>query len=323
VLEDLQTVNFFSLNGRSVAKFEVQVLLDCNIYLVCRDFGHDEEIKFDAKFWIEYSDSKFGELVRSCVLEKAGNVTHSEDFVTLNTYNALKAQPQDGAATICFEIQQEVPVHEVNDEKFEVDFHENIGDAILSLHDDSTLVTIKAEEKEIKILKRLLIHHSEIFEKMFTMSSSIEAQSGIIKIESVSANVVEAMRNWMYMTKIDNFDEIAPSLFQIAHKYIIVKLKEKCVHSMCRGLTWENVPSRLILAHKYSEDLLKQCILEFVRNDRDNLHFLMVSDDWMKLGGDDPEMVKEIVASIYSEFESASIHSEFQSASIHSEVEYE
>jgi len=281
----------FPLNGGSEAQFQVKILSNCHIHLFCRKFGQAKQINLNAEFWIESAGKKLGKSVQSRVFKKSGNIVKSKDFLPYDLYKVLNSQIEHGRATICLKIQQEVPVHEV-------DSRESIGEAILSLHDDGTLVTIKAEEKEIKILKGFLIHHSEVFKKMLSIPNSIEAQSGVISIENVSAIVIEAMRNWMYTIKIENFDEIALALFQIAHKYGIVGLKEKSVDSMSRGLTWENVPSRLILAQKYTEDLLKQHTLEFIRNDIGNLRHLMMSDEWMEFCGSNPEVAKEIVASI-------------------------
>jgi len=293
----------FSLNGGSTAKFQVQVLSNCHIHLVCRNFGQEDKIKLNAQFSIEYDGKKFEEPIQSYVFKKAGNVVQSGDFLSNDLYHILKyRQMQGGSAIVCFKIQQEVPIHEVSDEESEVDIAETFEKLSLSLHGDGTLITIKAEEKETKILKGFLVHHSEVFKEILSVPNSIEAQSRIITVDNVSATVIEAMRNWMYAMEIENFDEIAPALFKIAQKYKIVKLKEKCVRSMGDGLTWKNVPYRLILAQKYSEDLLKQRALEFIRYDRGNINFLLhiLMKDWLKLCDDDPELEKEIKDLIYS-----------------------
>jgi len=68
---------------------------------------------------------------------------------------------------------------------------------------------------------------------------------------------------------------------------------------MTKRLSNENVPSRTILAYQYGEEELKQCILDFLDDDRKNVQSLMVSDEWIEFAVEDSDLRKKALADMF------------------------
>jgi len=117
-------------------------------------------------------------------------------------------------------------------------------------------------------------------------------------IEDIKSETIDALIRWIYQVEVDNIEDIAMELYHAADKYDISFLKEKCIKILANSLSTENFAPRLILAHKFSEERLKKYILNFIREEYNNLKRLMVSDEWMKLCSEDPGEAKKIVAEI-------------------------
>jgi len=161
-------------------------------------------------------------------------------------------------------------------------------------------LTIEAEGKELKASKFALMSCSKVFQSMFSCSNAIEAKTGIVKIEGISAKLIEAMIHWSYHIQIDKFDEISEDLYRVADKYQIVLLRKKCVKSMEDGLSNENLPPRLILAYMFNEEHLKRYVINYLREDYKKVKFLMASTEWIEFAFKEPELAKKIVEDIYA-----------------------
>jgi len=85
--------------------------------------------------------------------------------------------------------------------------------------------TIKVEGKEFKISKTILTAQSEIFERMFSIDSTEESKTGIVKIQGISAPVMEALIEFLHLGAVEHLDEIVEKLFVAADKYAIHDLK--------------------------------------------------------------------------------------------------
>jgi len=155
-------------------------------------------------------------------------------------------------------------------------------------------LTIQADGKEFKAFKNVLMSHSEIFEVMLSSPNSIEAQTNLIKIENIGADIIEASVNWMHFLKLDNLDKIACDLYKAAHKYQISPLLKICTQAMSHNLSVENLATRVILAYIYEVEELKDSILRFGQQDRRNIRILLASKEWFGFGLENHELAMKI-----------------------------
>jgi hypothetical protein len=70
-----------------------------------------------------------------------------------------------------------------------------------------------------------LTAQSEIFERMFSIDSTEESKTGIVKIQGISAPVMEALIEFLHLGAVEHLDEIVEKLFVAADKYAIHDLK--------------------------------------------------------------------------------------------------
>jgi hypothetical protein len=66
-----------------------------------------------------------------------------------------------------------------------------------------------------------MMAYSDVFMTMLFSPNYIEAKTGIIKIDDIRADIVEAMIRWLHVFELENLDVIANELFKAAHKYSI------------------------------------------------------------------------------------------------------
>jgi len=170
-------------------------------------------------------------------------------------------------------------------------FMENLSKIYSKGHHD---LKIQADGKEFKAIKHVLMSHSEIFEVMLSSPHSIEAQTNLIKIENIGADIIEALVKWMHFLKLDNLDEIACDLYKAAHKYQILPLMEICTQAMSHNLSVENLVTRVILAYVYEVEELKDSILRFVQQGRRNTRILFASKEWFGFGLENHELAMKI-----------------------------
>jgi len=169
----------------------------------------------------------------------------------------------------------------------------SMGKSYSEGHND---LTIQAGGKEFKAYKNVLMAHSEIFQVMLSSPNSTEAQQSLVKIEDISADVIQALIDWMHFLKLDNLEEIACDLYKAAYAYKILPLMDRCVRAMSSNLTIENLASRIILAYTYE---LKISILRFVQEDYRNVCKLIVSNEWIEFTAENFELAREIAQELY------------------------
>jgi len=200
--------------------------------------------------------------------------------------------------------QHEIPINQVCEEDFEDDKQELIARGefsrnLFAIHSDGHFgLTIQVGGKEFKTSKYMLMGCFEVFHQMLTCPNSIEAKTGIVKIEDTKPEIIDALIRWIYQVDVENMEEVAQKLYQVADKYAIDPLKKKCVKTMAKSLSNENAPSRLFFSYKHGEEKLKQYVISFLREDHNNLVNLMASGEWLELCRDDPEEAKKMLADI-------------------------
>jgi len=298
--------NFFSLSSKDGAKFMMKLLCDntySNIHLVCTEFGQNKEIKLSTKSWFENSEGTIEGIQGSQGRELTFTQSRSSHWLTHQETPALKEFAKGNMVFVCIELQYKVPSNDESDigyDKNELTDRSEFSQKMLELHSDGQFdLTIQVEDKEFKTSKLVLMSHSDVFRRMLLCPNSIEAQTGIVKMENTKPNVIEAMLKWIYQTEIDNMDEVASDLYRTADKYDIGLLKKNCVNVMITRLSKDNFLSSLILAYKFSEENLKKRVINFISEDNKRLKSLMASDEWAEFSSNDPELRKKIVEDIF------------------------
>jgi hypothetical protein len=297
----------FKLNGNSKAKLLMKVERDredaCRIYLGCNDFGRSQELKLSAKVLLEYAQ---GEVL--LVREKkviVNNVSNVSPFLLEYSISGMKQLVVNDTWFIRCEIQHEEPISELDEsesdnDKKELIAYREFSRKLFALHlDGHSNLTIQVGGKKFKAFKCILMARSDHFHRILSDQNSVEAQTGIIKVENTKPEVIEALLRWTYQVEVDNMEELAMDLYKTADEYKIASLKEKCAEIMMKSLSKENLASRLILAYKHNEEKLKRLILNFLREDYTNLKGLMTSDEWLKLCSEDSEEGKKIESDIF------------------------
>jgi len=291
----------FSLNGKSKAKFSIKLerVNGYSVYLICNEFGRNQEMKLNVKLWRENT----GGAVESgnetaLVFNSASNFGFLKSGYAIS---AMKGYATNGDILfICCEIQNEESTDESDYDKEELVIRSKIAHTMLELHSEGHFdLTIQAGDQEFKASKVVFMACSDVFRRMLSCPDSVEAKSGIVKIEDIKPEFIDALIRWIYQVDVENMDEIVMDLYKVADKYDIAPLKMKCVKIMIDGLSNENLMPNLILAYEFNEDQIKEHIRDFLLEDNKNLESLIMSDEWSEFYFEDPEEAKKILADIY------------------------
>ena len=116
---------------------------------------------------------------------------------------------------------------------------------------------------EFKVHKAILSVRSPVFAAMFKHDMK-ERNTGIVKIDDVSQDVMEEVLRFVYTGKVLNIDKMADDLLTAADKYQLDRLKAMCEKSLRKNLSIENVSEVLILADFHNADQLKLQTIEFI-----------------------------------------------------------
>jgi speckle-type POZ protein len=303
----------FSLNGKLDTRFSMKIQdggYGWNIlWLICNDLGQNQTLELKVKSWYEDSDRKAeSETRKNLVFNKSGDAKVLQGRSKSRMLNFATC----GTLFFCCEIRYKQPINEEpmneiaerdpEDIKQEMVYRNKIGQTTLELlsggHSDM-VIQIRVGEKEFKANKFVLMAHSDTFQRMLTCQNSTEAQTGIINIEDVEPEVIEALIRWIYHAEIPNMNEVAAGLYRAADKYGIGFLKEQCMKVMIKNFSIEHLPARLILSYTYNEEQLKSQLLYFIREDSKKVQSFMASDEWSEFSRNDRDMRKKILADIF------------------------
>jgi len=301
----------FSLDDLPGIEFKVFIWPAYGIHLVFTNIGQHEEVKLSAKLWIESNGRKFNECVKQCSFIKT-KVNHAVNPLWPQfKFANLKQFIIEDSLTICLKLKLRHSIEGLADEELKMDTTEvkekELGKKIRLVtcelyskgHFD---IKIQAGGKVFKAFRIALVVHSEVFKRLILDlilgPNSVKGPGGLIKIEDTDAEIVEALLNWMHLSKIDNLDNISEGLFCIAHKYQVSPLLKICVQSMIKTLKLENLPSRIILSYVYDVEDLKRCIIRFIHQDSKNIGALISSDEGIDFASENRELAKQIGAEI-------------------------
>jgi len=260
-------------------------------------------MKLNSKVWREDSEGQTENTEgKSLVLNKSTN----SGLIGGQFTGSMSNFAINDTLFICCGITHEEPIDELDeidsdDDRIELNAHKEFGQNLFEIHSDGYFdLTIQVEGKELKVSKFALMSSSTVFRRMLSCPNAIEAQTGIVKIEKMNYKTIEAMIQWIYLLEVENMEEVAEDLYRAADKYDVALLKKKCIKSMAKNLSPQNLPTRLILAYTYDVEVLKQWILNYLREDFRNTQCLMLSDDWINFAFESNELAKKIIVDIYA-----------------------
>ncbi|KAH9389955.1 hypothetical protein TYRP_007504, partial [Tyrophagus putrescentiae] len=145
-------------------------------------------------------------------------------------------------------------------------------------HSDVTIVVGKTK---IPAHKSILCAHSPVFDAMFSNKNTIEAQTSVVNISDVSADVMKDFLLFIYSGIKPKSDRLTVYLLEAANKYQVLDLKIMCENHLISILCIKNVVDFFYLADMYNASNLKENCLKFISCNFDKV---MLTDDWAKLG---------------------------------------
>ncbi|CAG0905770.1 unnamed protein product, partial [Cyprideis torosa] len=119
------------------------------------------------------------------------------------------------------------------------------GDKLFTsgLHSD---VTLLVEDRKFAVHKAILAAQSPVFASMF-QHEMVEKQTGEVRINDISADVIEELLRFMYTGNVKNIEKNR-ELFAAAAKYNLEALKKICEKRLACSLSSENLYQTLVLA---------------------------------------------------------------------------
>jgi len=160
--------------------------------------------------------------------------------------------------------------------------------------------TIKVEDREFKVSTTVLAAHSEVFERMFLMSNSEEAQTGVVRIEDAKAHVIEALIQFMHLGRVDDLAAIATDLFIVADKYNVQGLMAYCSESIGESLSATNIFDFIVLAYQHNCEKLKQQVWKYVSANNSEISNLMASSKWFHFTVTNEQLAQEIMKDMFN-----------------------
>ena len=154
-------------------------------------------------------------------------------------------------------------------------------------------IEIICEGKTFKTHKLLLLSHSEVFRSMFRHKMQ-ESITNTVNIANSSQIAVEALVSYLHTTSIneDLHIEDLLELTSLASKYLIPELLEGCSDLLGRKMDIDHSPQSLIVAHNLKLNSLKEMLLEFIKENFDEVKLLK---DWETLYENYPCLVEQFI----------------------------
>ncbi|XP_043479830.1 speckle-type POZ protein-like [Leptopilina heterotoma] len=128
------------------------------------------------------------------------------------------------------------------------------------LHDEDLKdVVFKIEDEEFTAHKIILASRSSVFAAMFKNKMTEELTS-IVEIDDIRSSIFQQMLNFIYTDQVENLEESALELIDVAEKYQLENLKSMCINSLHDNLSLTTVSKTLEVADLYSiENLKNEC----------------------------------------------------------------
>lgn len=173
------------------------------------------------------------------------------------------------------------PVKDTTGDTFENKCSSNLKESLAKMLNEEKFadVTLECKGGNMKAHKSILSSRSEVFDRMF-QTDMLETETNVVKCK-FDVGTMKAMLDYMYFGKL-NHAKLAP-LLGAADYYGVQHLKETCEEILTIKLSPENAISRLILAHTFAAEKMKQRILEYISK---NSRAVVASDGYKKASKD-------------------------------------
>ena len=253
---------------KSSVSIQLRLVSDSEVDLVQRHqysvLGHNREILHKTE-WIDSSSYVYGDY---------------DLLETSELFNKAKGFLPDGKLTILCEIK----VHAID--KY---VHINAGSApkcdlsqhLGSLLETATLsdVTLAVGDKEFKAHKNILSARSPVFRAMFQHDTK-EHKENRAQISDCDPDTVEEMLQFIYTGEAPRLKEMTHSLFVIADKYQLERLKKMCEQALWEKLDVQNAVDTLLLAITHDLVELKRSCIRFITT---HVSKVMKTEGWENL----------------------------------------
>lgn len=118
--------------------------------------------------------------------------------------------------------------------------------------------TFVVKGKKIKVHKKLLAAASPVFALLF-VSNMQESHANLCKIDKITPKIFKHLIDFIYVAKLpDDFEDVTKELFEAAHYYELIRLKEICVQELKYQLSLENAIEIYSLANTFDLNELKK-----------------------------------------------------------------
>ncbi|XP_002987220.2 BTB/POZ domain-containing protein At4g08455 [Selaginella moellendorffii] len=133
---------------------------------------------------------------------------------------------------------------------------------------------------------------SPVFKAMFSAQMK-EAQSGVVRIDDFSHDVLEAFVRFFYTATVcpEVLKKHAASLFCAAEKYGVKLLKAVCEEFLVSNVSRDNAINLLDLARKYDSETVKDAVLRTASMD---MQVLPTFGDYSMYAEKDPKLLVEL-----------------------------
>lgn len=235
----------FSISANGSIKCQIVLKKEkCRLIIVRPKFlgfmDENADVKIDLNFLNKY-DKPIQDMYCWC-----------EDHSIVPYIGILKRDLKDCKVTCSIKIQipkldpQMSFMHLFDNEKL-IDFRIKVGDVVFPVH------------------KVLMAHFSPVFSTLFA-SDTIESQENMITVTDFEPDIFKALLDFIYSGRVENINDIAIELYQLAHKYMVTKLCLHCVDVMLKSIDEDNVEDILLLAEVYGENELKKFAQECIND---------------------------------------------------------
>ncbi|TMS38348.1 hypothetical protein L596_005093 [Steinernema carpocapsae] len=162
------------------------------------------------------------------------------------------------------------------------------------------------DQKEFRVHRCILAQHSEVFRSMFSQSSVVEVQKGVINITDCHSEPVRAMLEFIYTgttnlilpdgeSSYNSEKQYAQDVLTVADKYAILSLKEQCERFLAHWIDAESVASMVVFADRHTAHILRVACIRFIMvNQRD----IIRSTEWKQLKRDRPDLTYSVLEAI-------------------------
>jgi hypothetical protein len=154
-----------------------------------------------------------------------------------------------------------------------------------------TDVKIICDGETFKCHKAILAARSDVFSAMFEMSSSIEANTGEVKIEDIDAKTMKSLILYMYQNHVPKQDADI-NLLLAADKYNLADLVLLCQESMMSNISDETVLDIAVSSRLLASQHIFKAAKKFI-NTRP-IESLKDGNAWKMFNKENPEVAKEI-----------------------------